>query len=239
MLGIARDTYVHSAVEKLREYCKSTRPDLPHDINYLYVCRLQAQSDCDHSENEQKVSACDVMKRVESLEKMILISDRNLSQIENIPIGVNLSKPKPDDWREVSKHAPHQWIKNSIPNILRMTDEEWTYLGKPNKQEFMKTAIEWKKAKNAVNAESPNLQCKQNTDCKLVFYGSHGCAKGQEGFFATNNEPQPESFLKALSLYNEVQARAYKELKLNHACLAVVRNYEARCEQNKCVGVEY
>lgn len=242
MLSIARDSYLTSAINRLSEYCQVARPDLPNDKNYLYVCHLQAQADCSHGEDEIKKEACDAIKRVKSLEKMVIVSDRNLSLVEKIPVGINLSTPKEDyDFSKPpvvpSLPVVGQWIKTSIPNIRQMSEEEWIMRGRPNKKTFQATANEWKLARDKVNSQKVILDCKADNECKLEFYGSHGCANGHEGFFAMSTQVQSPELLSSLAHYNQIQAKAYKELKENHACMAVMRYFIPKCQENKCTGL--
>lgn len=238
MLSIARDSYVTSSVNQLSEYCQTARPDLPEDKNYMYICHLQAQADCSHGEDEIKESACAAVKRVNSLEKMVLVSDRNLSLVERIPVGINLSVPKFND--TLSPTIPKfsaDFIKTHIPDIRRMSEEEWIAIGRPNKKDFQESAMLWKKARDRVNAQKVNLDCKVDADCKLEFYGSHGCAKGFEGYFAMNTGPQSADLISALANYNQVQDKAYKDTKQSGACMAVMQYYIPKCQQNKCRGL--
>lgn len=238
MLSIARDSYVTSAVNQLSEYCQTARPDLPEDKNYMYICHLQAQADCSHGEDDIKPTACAAVKRVKSLEKMVIVSDRNLSLVERIPVGINLSRMNPNDGiKTPSLPVVGNWIKTSIPNIQSMTEEEWGYLGRPNKKAFQKTANEWRLARDKVNAQKVNLDCKADTECKLEFYGSFGCDNGHEGFFAMNTGNQSPELISTLASYNQIQARAFKELKQNVYCMAVMRNFIPKCQENKCVGL--
>ena len=238
MLSIARDSYLTSSVNALTEYCQDARPDLPNDKNYLYVCKLQVEADCSHGEDEQKKNACEVLKRVKSLEKMVLVSDRNLSMVERIPVGINLSVPKySDELVPISPRFTGDLIKTHIPDIRRMSEEDWIAIGKPNKKDFQETALLWKKALDKVNAQKVNLDCKVDTDCKLEFYGSHGCVNGHEGFFAMSTGAQSPDLISALANYNQVQNKAYLDLKQGVMCMAVMRYYNPKCQQNKCVGV--
>lgn len=238
MLSIARDSYLTSSINTLSEYCQSARPDLPNDKNYMYVCELQVQADCSHGEDEQKKNACDVLKRVKSLEKMVVVSDRNLALVERIPVGINLTVPRYDDVvRPTIAKFTADWIKTHIPDIRRMSEEDWIALGKPNKKDFQESAMLWKKARDGVNSQKVNLDCKADSDCKLEFYGSHGCVNGHEGFFATNTGPQSPDLISALANYNQVQDKAYKDTKQSGMCMAVMRNYIPKCLQNKCTGV--
>lgn len=238
MLSIARDSYLTSSVNSLSEYCQNARPDLPDDKNYMYVCKLQVEADCSHGEDEQKKNACDVLKRVKSLEKMVVVSDRNLTLVERIPVGINLSVPKFNDTlRPTIPKFTADLIRTHIPDIRRMSDEEWVLLGRPNKKEFQENAKLWKKALDNVNAQKVNSDCKADTDCKLEFYGSHGCVNGHEGYFAMNTGPQSPDLTSALANYNQVQDKAYKDLKQSGMCMAVMRYYVPKCQQNKCVGL--
>jgi hypothetical protein len=238
MLSIARDSYLTSSISRLTEYCESARPDLPNDKNYLYVCHLQAQADCSHGEDDIKKDACNAIKRVKSLEKMVIVSDRNLSLVEKIPVGINLSTPKEYD-RHKAPDLPvvGQWIKTSIPNIQSMSEEEWIIRGRPNKKAFQETANEWKLAMDKVNSQKVILDCKADSECKLEFYGSFGCANGHEGFFAMSLLTQSPELLSSLANYNQIQAKAYKELKESAACMAVMRDFNPKCQENKCTGV--
>lgn len=238
MLSIARDSYLTSSLNVLSDYCQTSRPDLPNDKNYMYVCQLQVQADCSHGEDEEKKKACDVLKRVRSLEKMVVVSDRNLSQVEKIPVGINLSVPKFDnDLQPTLPKIAGDWIKTQIPDIRRMSDEEWIAIGRPNKKDFQESAILWKKARDRVNSQQVNLDCKLDADCKLEFYGSHGCVNGHEGYFSMNTGPQSADLISALANYNQVQDKAYKDMKQSGMCMAVMRYYIPKCQQNKCAGL--
>lgn len=242
MLSIARDSYLNSAIDKLNEFCKVRRPDLPNDNNHQYICMLQAKADCSHGEEGSRKEACEIVKRVESLEKMILYSDKNLSSVERIPIGVNLSFPKIAEDIPVTtpRSAPDAVnIRPQIPDISHMSNEEWEMRGRPNKQDMQKAANEWRKATNDLNATTVKRSCKESTDCKLIYFGSHGCTRGHEGYIAVNSESQPEEFQKALASYNGVQDRVYKDLKESTYCLAVYLEYKAVCKENVCTGISY
>lgn len=235
MLSIARDSYLTSSINALKDYCKTNCPDIPSDENYLYVCKMQLRADCSHGEDENKKNACDVLKRVNKLEKMVIVSDRNLSQVEKIPVGINLSIPKINDLPKIpSLPVAGEWIKTSIPNIQRMSEEEWVYRGRPNKKTFQELANEWRLARDKVNAQKIQTECKQDSNCKLEPYGSFGCNNGHEGFIAINDQNQSPDFVSALANYNQVQPRIYKEMKESHACAAVVRTFSAKCQENKC-----
>jgi hypothetical protein len=238
MLSMARDSYLTSSVNALNEYCQDARPDLPNDKNYLYVCKLQVEADCSHGEDEEKKNACEILKRVKSLEKMVLVSDRNLSMVERVPVGINLSVPKYSDaLRPISPKFTGDWIKTHIPDIRRMSEENWIAIGKPNKKHFQESAMLWKKARDQVNAQKVNQDCKVDTDCRLEFYGSHGCVKGHEGFFAMNLGPQSPDLISALANYNQIQDKAYRDMNQAGMCMAVMQYYNPKCQQNKCVGV--
>ncbi len=238
MLSIARDSYLTNAINSLSDYCQVARPELPNDKNYLYVCHLQVQADCSHGEDEEKKNACDVLKRVKSLEKMVVVSDRNLALVERIPVGINLSAPKANEgYKTPALPIAGNWIKTNIPEIHRMSEEEWIYRGRPNKKDFQEVASQWKLARDKVNTQKVNLDCKADNECKLEFYGSFGCDNGHEGFFAMKNSSQSPELSSSLANYNQIQARAYKELKENGMCAAVMRTFIPKCQQNKCVGL--
>src|SRR5690606_20933900 len=93
LLSIARDSYLKSALKEMKAYCDIHRPDLSPDEKHFYICSLQVKADCSHGEDGVKAEACALRDRIESLEKMILASDRNLALVERVPVGKSLGTP--------------------------------------------------------------------------------------------------------------------------------------------------
>lgn len=239
LLSIARDSYLKSALREMKSYCDTHRPDLPPDENHFYVCSLQVKADCSHGEDELKVTACPLKERIDSLEKMVLVSDRNLSLVERIPVGKSLSAPLKLNVR-LNHPSTNVNVVPDIPNINKMSDEEWIDRGRPNKEEFHKAAEEWIVATNKLNATSVKKSCQENSQCQLIYYGSSGCGKGgRDGFIVANTEPQSEAFTRALATYNSVEAEARKIIQDRRACLTWVVDYKAVCRRNFCESLRF
>lgn len=239
LLSIARDSYLKSALREMKAYCDSHRPDLPPDENHFYVCSLQVKADCSHGEEDLKVTACALKERVEKLEHMILVSDRNLSLVERIPVGKSLSAPLKLNVR-LNHPSTNINVQPDIPNINKMSNEEWIDRGRPNKEEFHKAAEEWIVATNKLNATKVKKSCQEDSQCQLIYYGSGTCLKGGfDGFIVANTEPQSAAFTSALSNYNMVEAQARKIIQDRRACLTWVVDYKAVCRQNFCESLRF
>lgn len=239
LLSIARDSYLKSALREMKTYCEEHRPDLSPDENHFYVCSLQVKADCSHGPDEIKAAACPLKDRIESLEKMILVSDRNLSLIERIPIGKSLSAPFKTKVKLIHPFTNIN-VKPDIPNINSMSDEEWIDRGRPNKEEFHKASEEWIVAANKLNATSVKKSCSRNDQCQLIFFGSGGCFKsGRDGFIVANTEPQSEAFTSSLENYNRVESEAKKIIQDRRGCLTWVVEYKAICQKNTCESLRY
>lgn len=239
LLSIARDSYLKSALREMKDYCEVHRPDLAPDENHFYICSLQLKADCSHGENEIKVLACPLKDRIEKLEKMVLVSDRNLSLVERIPVGKTLAAPFKSKVKLIHPSTNIK-VKPDIPNINRMSDEEWIDRGRPNKQEFHKAAEDWISATNKLNATSVKKSCGESSECQLIYYGSSGCSKdGRDGFIVANTGPQSEAFTSALENYNSVEARARKIIQDRRFCLTWVVDYKAICRKNICESLRF
>ena len=239
LLSIARDSYLKSALREMKVYCDIHRSDLAPDENHFYICSLQVKADCSHGEDEIKASACPLKERIEKLENMVLVSDRNLSVVERIPVGKSLSAPLRS---KVKLIPPSNNVKVTpdIPSINRMSDEEWIDRGRPNKEEFHKAGEEWIRATNQLNATSVKKSCHESSECQLIYYGSSGCSKGgRDGFIVANTGPQSEAFTTALANYNSVEANARKIIQDRRGCLAWVVDYKAICRENICQSLRF
>lgn len=238
-MSIARDSYLKSALREMKAYCATYRPDLASDENHFYVCSLQVRADCSHGDDELKAAACKLKDRIESLEKMVLVSDRNLSLIEPIPIGKNLNTPFKRKAKLIHPFTNID-VQPDIPNINEMSDEEWIDRGRPNKEEFHKASEEWIVATNQLNAARVKKSCQRNDQCQLIYYGSGGCSKdGRDGFIVANTEPQSEAFTSAIENYNRVEKEARKIIKDRRACLTWVVDYRAICRNNTCESMMF
>lgn len=239
LLSIARDSYLRSALSEMKVYCDSHRPDLPPDENHFYVCSLQVKADCSHGEEELRVTACALKERVEKLEHMILVSDRNLALVQRIPVGKSLSAPLKLNVR-LNHPSTNINVRPGIPNINKMSDEEWIDRGRPDKEKFHKAAEEWIVATNKLNATSVNKSCQEDSQCQLIYYGTGHCLKdGRDGFIVANTGPQSEAFTSALANYNQVEAQARKVIQDRRGCLTWVVDYKAVCRKNFCESLRF
>lgn len=177
ILAKARDHLIDQAIEAIKGYCNDSLPE--RSIDSTYICRLQIQEDCSRVSEKQK-SACEVLKSIEDIEKKISLSNKNIAQLEPLPLYS--SKPiieiKNKDQEE---HEKKNNSGNPIHKQLNVKRGSSGNLAPKNPEAIKNSQLIDSMLKN-INSYKIRIDCNSDSDCKIQGYGKKICG-GPVGTF--------------------------------------------------------
>ncbi len=178
---------IDESVQELRNYC-------PENVE-LYLCRVQVQSDC---ENGDRGKACKTLNRIVEYEMSHIQKVTKVKLVSSTPSLVTpvdqskLGCPSPLQPKVIDRApAALPVVMNDIvvqrgsPNITNVSDEKLIEM--ENKPQWIPLFREKNRAiedlRNQINKSQVQVQCNNDSDCRVQPFGVHGCG-GYEGSFS-------------------------------------------------------
>jgi hypothetical protein len=230
ILSKGRDHLIDQAIGHVKKYCSDFLPDRSFDSTY--ICRLQIKEDCSRPSEKQK-SACEVLRKVENIEKNISLSDTNIAQLEPLPLYS--SKPiieKEKIQEEVVKKAISVNPIHQQLIIKRGSSASHA----PKNPEAIADSQSIDNLALKINSYKVRVDCSSDSDCKIQAYGKKICGGPVGTFVYSHLENENKSLVEDITRFNEADEAFIKNWNkyVYGTCDSNARNDPAKCVDMVC-----
>lgn len=227
ILAQGRDYLIDQAIATIKNYCINYLPQRSPESTY--ICRLQITADCSQTSEKQK-NACEVLAKVQEIEKNIVLSDKNISQVEPTPLYS--SKP-------VTSEEPKKILVPIKPVLIKLNIKRGSSLeyASPKTEEAIAESNLIDSMVLKINSLKLRNDCSSDSDCRFQEYGKKICG-GPVGvivYSALGDEHKTllEDIPKFTAADSAFQKKRNKDVM--GTCDSNAREEPAKCKNNVCM----
>jgi hypothetical protein len=227
ILAKGRDYLIDQAFENVKKYCIDFLPG--RSLDSTYICRLQIQEDCSRPSEKQDM-ACEVLKRVADIEKKISSSDKNIAQLEPLPLYS--SKPIIEAKDKILEHEGEK-LTSLKPVYTQLSVKRGSSASYASKipESFHDSQLLDSMAL-ILNSFKIRVDCSSDSDCKILEFGKKICGGPVGTFVYAQRGDQNQILQDELAKFNEADGAFIK--RWNKGIVGTC-DWSGRTEPAKCI----
>jgi hypothetical protein len=227
ILAKGRDHLIDQAIENVKKYCDDFLPS--RSLDSTYICRLQITEDCSRPSEKQN-TACEVLRKVEDIEKKVALSNKNIAQYEPTPLYS--SKPiietKEKMQEDVEKKAV---LVNPVYKQLAVKRGSSASYA-PKIPEALADSLSIDKMALKINSFKVRVDCSSDSDCKIQEFGKKICGGPVGTFVYSQMGDENRSLKDEISKFNEADEAFIKKWNKD---VSGTCDWNGRTDPAKCV----